>query len=76
MPNQTNVKYKIVAYDNFNNSAVNDNTGLYFTYTVIPEFPSMIVPLLIVATLLAATAHRTRDTRARTKRFAQPQHQC
>jgi hypothetical protein len=75
MPNQTNVKYKIVAYDNFNNSAVNDNTGLYFTYTVIPEFPSMIVPLLIIATLLAATAHRTRDTRARTKRFAQPQHQ-
>jgi hypothetical protein len=75
MPNQTNVKYKIVAYDNFNNSAVNDNTGLYFTYTVIPEFPSMIVPLLIIATLLAATVHRTRDTRGRTKKFAQPQNQ-
>lgn len=57
---QTNVKYIIIAYDNFNNLAVNNNSGLYFTYTVIPEFPSLTVPLLfmILSVLLVAVMHR------------------
>jgi len=49
----TNVKYKIEAYDNAGNKAVNDNAGEYFVYTVIPEFnPSSIV---IALTLFAGT---------------------
>jgi len=35
---ETYVKYKIVAYDNAENMAVEDNAGQYYTYTVIPEF--------------------------------------
>jgi hypothetical protein len=48
MPLQTTVEYRIMAYDNFNNSAVSDNQGAFYRYTVIPEFPSGIfyaVPL-------------------------------
>jgi hypothetical protein len=37
-PANTLVRYKIEAYDNAGNFAVNDNAGAYFTYTVIPEF--------------------------------------
>jgi glucose/arabinose dehydrogenase len=55
MPYQTSVKYKITAYDNFNNSAVSDNQGVFYNYTVIPEFPSGIIyAILIGATLLTA----------------------
>lgn len=59
MPYQTNVKYLIIAYDSFNNSALNDNSGFHFTYTVIPEFPSLIAPLLfMITTLLIAIVYR------------------
>jgi hypothetical protein len=55
MPLQVTVEYRIIAYDNFNNSAVSDNQGVFYHYTVIPEFPSGIfyaIPL--GAALLAA----------------------
>jgi hypothetical protein len=42
------VKYKIVAYDNAENMAVEDNAGQYYTYTVIPEFPSSLILLLVM----------------------------
>jgi glucose/arabinose dehydrogenase len=55
MPYQTSVEYKITAYDNFNNSAVSDNQGVFYNYTVIPEFPSGIIyAILFGATLLMA----------------------
>jgi len=55
MPYQTNVRYKIIAYDNSNNSAVKDNNENFYTYTVIPEFSSAaIILLFFVATLIAA----------------------
>jgi len=56
---ETYVKYKIVAYDNAGNMAVEDNAGQYYTYTVIPEFPSiLILPLFIIVTLLVAIVYR------------------
>jgi len=53
-PEQTYVKYKIVAYDNAENMAVEDNAGQYHTYTVIPEFPSTIIlPLFMILSVIA-----------------------
>jgi len=37
-PLGTWVRYEIVAYDNANNVAIEDNAGNYYTYPVIPEF--------------------------------------
>jgi glucose/arabinose dehydrogenase len=55
MPYQATVEYQIIAYDNFNNSAVSNNRGLLYSYTVIPEFPSgAILAVLIGSTLLTA----------------------
>jgi len=45
---ETYVKYKIVAYDNAENMAVENNAGQYYTYTVIPEFPSSLILLLVM----------------------------
>jgi parallel beta-helix repeat protein len=61
-PAGTHVQYKIIAYDNIGNPAVEDNAGSYYVYTVIPEFPSAIVLLLLMLfTLITATW--TRKTR-------------
>jgi hypothetical protein len=50
----TLVKYKIAAYDNARNCMVEDNSGQYYVYTVIPEFPSpIILALFMAATLIA-----------------------
>jgi len=48
----TVVKYKIVTYDNAGNSAIKDNNGYYYTYQVIPEFPSPIILLLFILTTM------------------------
>jgi glucose/arabinose dehydrogenase len=61
MPYQATVEYRIIAYDNFNNSAVSDNQGLLYRYIVVPEFPSgAIVAVLIGATLLTAVVIKRR----------------
>jgi hypothetical protein len=61
-PAGTHVQYKIIAYDNVGNPAVEDNAGSYYVYTVIPEFPSAIVLLLLMLfTLITVTW--TRKTR-------------
>lgn len=58
-PADTLVKYKTTAYDNAGNCRIEDNNGTYYAYTVIPEFPSfLILPLLMIATLLAVIAYR------------------
>jgi hypothetical protein len=50
----TLVKCQITAFDNAGNSFTDDNTGQYYVYTVIPEFPSLVImSFFIVATLLA-----------------------
>jgi hypothetical protein len=46
--NWTSVRYKITAYDNAGNPAVNDNAGRYYIYQVIPEFPTAVSMLLLV----------------------------
>jgi len=51
--NGTKVWYKITAYDNAENFAVDDNAGEYYIYIVIPEFPATILlPLFIILTLV------------------------
>jgi len=70
MPGQpagTLVKYKIVAYDNAENQATYDNAGQYFVYTVVPEFPPIIIlPLFALLTILAIVLAR-RDRRENKK---------
>lgn len=61
------VKFKIVAYDNAGNKATKDGTEPYCIYLVIPEFPSFIIlPLFMIATLLAAIVSRKKCPNART----------
>jgi parallel beta-helix repeat protein len=63
LPGGTNVTYKIIAYDNAGNLAVNDNAGKYYVYTVVPEFPAAIIlPLFIIATLVAAFLEKRKRT--------------
>jgi hypothetical protein len=52
----TRMKYRITAYDNAGNIATNDNAGQYYVYTVIPEFPPLVLmPFLMIVGLLAIT---------------------
>ena len=57
MPEQTQVNYRIIAYDNLNNFAVQDNLGGLYNYTVIPEFSTttILTILIITSTLIAIT---------------------
>jgi len=53
-PADTLVRYEITAYDNAGNHKVEDNSGQYYVYTVIPEFTSTIIlPLFTLTTLIA-----------------------
>jgi glucose/arabinose dehydrogenase len=66
IPYQVTVEYRIIAYDNFNNSAISDNQGLLYRYTVIPEFPSgIIVAVLMASTLLTAAIIKKRGAALR-----------
>jgi len=49
------VKYAISASDNVDNSAVQNNSGLYYSYLVIPEFSPVILIATLVLLSLAAT---------------------
>jgi hypothetical protein len=61
--NCTWVTYKIIAYDNNGNQAINDNHGYYYVYHVIPEFPSLIIlPLLMITTLLVVTVYKRKNS--------------
>ncbi|MCZ2809617.1 MAG: hypothetical protein O2V44_09710 [Candidatus Bathyarchaeota archaeon] len=56
---ETEVEYQIVAYDVAGHQVAEDNAGSYYVYTVIPESPSfLILPLFIMATLLAVIVFR------------------
>jgi hypothetical protein len=55
------VKYKVTAYDNAGNIEVEDNNGQYYTYAVIPEFPStLILTLFLLAALTAVTLSKVK----------------
>jgi hypothetical protein len=61
--NCTWVTYKIIAYDNNGNQAINDNHGYYYVYHVIPEFPSLIIlPLLMITTLLVVIVYKRKNS--------------
>jgi SagB-type dehydrogenase family enzyme len=62
--NCTWVTYKIIAYDNNGNEAINDNHGYCYIYHVIPEFPSaLIMPLFMTTTLLAVIIYRGKHSK-------------
>jgi len=44
----THVQYKIIAIDKANNPAVEDKNGEYYIYTVIPEFTTIMLLLILV----------------------------
>lgn len=60
MPNQTTVRYRIIATDNANNTTVEDNVGSLYSYRVVPEFPStlLLAGLIIVTTFLAVNSRK------------------
>ncbi|MEM3698181.1 MAG: hypothetical protein QXQ94_11950 [Candidatus Bathyarchaeia archaeon] len=60
--NCTWVTYKIVAYDNAENMAVENNNGYYYQYHVIPEFPltALTLVILTLTTLIATIILRTK----------------
>jgi hypothetical protein len=60
----TNVKYKIQVYDKAGNSAVNDNTGAYFPYTVVPEFTTAAMLLVFASASLVAVIARKHNKKS------------
>lgn len=42
------ISYKVIATDNAGNQEVRDNAGSYYTYSVIPEFQSTILLLIMM----------------------------
>jgi hypothetical protein len=55
-PTGTHLQYKIMAYDNADNSATEDNSGQYYVYTVIPEFQSFPSMIFIITTSITVLA--------------------
>jgi len=56
----THVQYGIVAYDNLDNSAVENNAGEYYVYNVIPEFQGLMILIFMIAILFAAVLAKKR----------------
>jgi len=60
-PYCTNVNYTVVAEDNVGNTITTDE--MEYQYHVIPEFPSLLIlPLFMIATLIAVVAYRRKRT--------------
>jgi hypothetical protein len=55
-PYDSLVTFKIVAYDNAENMAVNEGESVLYTYHVIMEFPPSLVSLLLILFTIAASA--------------------
>jgi hypothetical protein len=61
LPAGTQVEYRIIAYDYANNQAVQDKSGAYYVYTVIPEFLSwqtIALTLLLIGIILITMKRR------------------
>ncbi len=62
MPGNTTVYYKVTAYDTAGDYFVQDKTGVYYTYSVVPEFSALIILLLLcIVTPVAALLGRRRN---------------
>jgi hypothetical protein len=55
-PAGTQVQYKIIAYDNANNSATNNNSGEYYVYTVASEFQGLASMIFVIAASITVLA--------------------
>jgi hypothetical protein len=56
------IKYAISASDNVNNNAVQDNSGTYYVFDVIPEFPTLILlATFMLLTLMTTILIKKRD---------------
>jgi len=65
-PYGTLVQYMILAEDNSNNIATNDNMGQYYIYTVIPENTSITTLTLLMSLVTVATILTRRKIKKRT----------
>jgi hypothetical protein len=63
----TQVEYRILAYDNAGNEQIADNQGQYYTYTVVPEFPSLEAAILFFIITLLVVAFREKASVKRRK---------
>jgi hypothetical protein len=65
-PGGTSVSYYVSAIDGAGNSAVNNNSGTYYVYSVIPEFPTITVLLMLMAlaTALIVLTKRRKTTKS------------
>lgn len=70
-PPDTIIGYKIIAYDYVGNYKIEDNSGQYYTYTVIPEFPSSITLLLLMTVCGIAIILAKKRLKVRTKEILQ-----
>ena len=63
-PNGTKVTYTIMAEDKANNTITPEELfGYSYQYEVIPKFPSLLIlPLFMIATLLAVTVYRRKHS--------------
>jgi hypothetical protein len=63
-PHGTNVTYTVMAEDKANNTITTEELfGYQYQYEVIPEFPSLLIlPLFMIATLLAVTVYRRKHS--------------
>ncbi len=55
---ETRIQYRILAYDNSNNFAAEDNAGNYYIYTVIPEFQFLILVFVTLTSLAVILAKK------------------
>jgi len=72
--NCTLVTYKIIAYDNKGNQAINDNHGYYYIYHVILEFPTWVAILLLFLILTFTIANHKRKHPDPTKQLKVARH--
>lgn len=57
------IQYRILAYDNSDNLAVEDNAGNYYVYTVIPEFQFLILSFVALTSLAVILAKKRTITK-------------
>jgi hypothetical protein len=70
-PAGTTVEFYILAYDRAGNIAVENNSGIYYNYQVVPEFPSstILLLMLIVCLTIAILLKRKHQTLGHSKIF-------
>jgi hypothetical protein len=62
-PYGTNITYTVIAEDTLNNTITTEDLGYEYQYTVVPEFPSLIIlPLFMIATFLAILVYKRKHT--------------